>query len=74
MIDENRYLLKLMQQIEENNSENIDSSVTYLNLPLWSSRTIINPDDYCRVFESRSQLYVYQFNKLIQFIYSHGQN
>jgi hypothetical protein len=52
----NRYLLKVIQQADEDNGENIDSSVGYLHLPVWSSRTIINLDDYCRLFESRSQL------------------
>ncbi len=56
MIDVNIYLLKVMQQVEEETIENIDSSVAYLNSPLWSSTTIINLDDYCCLFESRSQL------------------
>ena len=56
MIDVNRYLLKVMQEIEDNNDKNTDSSVAYLSLPVWSSRTTMNLDDYCRVFESRSQL------------------
>lgn len=45
-----------MQVSEENTNESIDSSVAYLNLPVWSSTTIINLDDYCRLFESRSKL------------------
>ncbi|CAF1253259.1 unnamed protein product [Rotaria sordida] len=53
-----RYLLKVMQEVEENNGKHIDSSVAYLSLPLWSSRTTMNLDDYCRVFESRSQLLI----------------
>lgn len=52
----NRYLLKAMQQVEEGSSEEIGSSVAYLHSPLWSSKTLINPDDYCRLFENRSQL------------------
>ena len=62
MIDVNRYLLKMMQQVAENNDKNIGSSVAYLHLPLWSSTKMINLDDYCHLFESRSQLSVYQFN------------
>ncbi|UJR20018.1 hypothetical protein I4U23_023152 [Adineta vaga] len=53
-----RYLLKIMQHIEDNNDANMHSSVTYLNLPLWSSTTNIKLDDYCRLFESRSQLLI----------------
>jgi hypothetical protein len=45
-----------MQQLEENDDKNIGSSVAYLCLPVWSSTTTINLDDYCRLFESRSQL------------------
>lgn len=52
----NRYLLKVMQQVEEGSNEDIGSSVAYLRSPLWSSKTVINPNDYCRLFESRSQL------------------
>ncbi|CAF4790178.1 unnamed protein product [Rotaria sp. Silwood1] len=57
-----RYLLKVMQQVEEHNGKNIDSSIAYLHLPLWSSTTIINLDDYCRLFDSRSQLQVFKLN------------
>jgi hypothetical protein len=47
-----------MQQIENNDDDKqIDLSAAYLNLPIWSSTAIINLDDYCRLFESRSQLY-----------------
>jgi hypothetical protein len=56
MIHVNRYLLKVVQLFEEGTGENVGSSVAYLNSPLWSSTTIINLDDYCRLFESRSQL------------------
>jgi hypothetical protein len=52
----NRYLLKAMQQVEEDNEQKIDSSVAYFNASIWSSTTIINLDDYCRLFESRSHL------------------
>lgn len=45
-----------MQQVEENNSKHIGSSVAYLRLPLWSSTTLISLNDYCRLFESRAQL------------------
>lgn len=45
-----------MQQVEEGSNEDIGSSVAYLRSPLWSSKTVINPNDYCRLFESRSQL------------------
>jgi hypothetical protein len=43
-----------MQLSEEGIGEEIDSSVAYFHAPLWSSTTIINLDDYCRLFESRS--------------------
>ena len=52
----NRYLLKVMQQVEEGSSEEIGSSVAYLRSPLWSSTTVITSNDYCRLFQSRSQL------------------
>jgi len=58
-----------MQQVEENKDTNIGSSVAYLHLPLWSSSTINSLDDYCRLFESRSHLWVYRFNELILFYY-----
>ncbi len=56
-----RYLLKVMQQVEEDNGKEIGSSVAYFNSQIWSSTTIINLDDYCRLFETRSQLSVYLY-------------
>ncbi|CAF1385836.1 unnamed protein product, partial [Rotaria sordida] len=53
-----RYLLKVMQQVEEHNGKQNGSSVAYLHLPSWSSTTLINLEDYCRLFESRSQLLI----------------
>ncbi|CAF0733727.1 unnamed protein product [Adineta steineri] len=51
-----RYLLKAIQQTEDDTDKKIDASVAYLHLPIWSSKSIINLDDYCRIFESRSKL------------------
>jgi hypothetical protein len=45
-----------MQQVEEDSDKNSHSSIAYLNFPLRSSTAIINLDDYCHLFESRSQL------------------
>ncbi|CAF1500184.1 unnamed protein product [Adineta ricciae] len=62
-----RYLLKRMQQVEENNSGSLHSSVAYLNLPLWLPPTSLKLDDYCRLFESRSQLLVKEmFGKMLE--------
>jgi hypothetical protein len=52
----NRYLLKVIQQIDENNEIDIESSVTYLNSKTLPPATIVNLDDYCRLFECRSQM------------------
>ncbi|CAF3714613.1 unnamed protein product [Rotaria sordida] len=57
-----RYLLKVMQQVEEHNGKQNGSSVAYLHLPSWSSTTLINLEDYCRLFESRSQLQVFKLD------------
>ncbi|CAF3578845.1 unnamed protein product [Adineta steineri] len=62
-----RYLLKVMQQVEESNTKNIGSSVAYLQMPLWSSTTCMNLNDYCRLFESRSQLLIKEiYTKMLE--------
>ncbi|UJR20063.1 hypothetical protein I4U23_023196 [Adineta vaga] len=53
-----RYLLKMIQQVEEDSEKNLDPSVAYLRVKLWSGKTITNLDDYCHLFESRAQLLV----------------
>ena len=45
-----------MQQVEENNTKHIGSSVAYLRLPLRSSTKLTDLNDYCHLFESRAQL------------------
>lgn len=45
-----------MQLVEDGEKESLGPSVTYLTMPIWSSTAILNMDDYCHVFESRSQL------------------
>jgi len=53
-----RYLLKAIQQIDENNEVNIESSIAYLYSRTSPPATIVNLDDYCRLFECRSQMLV----------------
>jgi hypothetical protein len=52
----NRYLLKAVQQIDENNEFNTESSIAYLYSTISPPKTIVNLDDYCRLFECRSQM------------------
>ena len=51
-----RYLLKAMQQVDENTEIDIESPSAYLYSTKSAPATIVNLDDYCRLFESRSQL------------------
>jgi len=52
----NRYLLKVIQQIDENNEINTESSIAYLYSTTLPPATIVNLDDYCRLFECRSRM------------------
>ncbi len=52
----NRYLLKAMQQLDENDEINPESSIAYLYSTTSPPATIVNLDDYCRLFECRSQM------------------
>jgi hypothetical protein len=45
-----------MQQVDENNEINIESSSAYLYSKLSAPATIVNLEDYCRLFECRSQM------------------
>lgn len=71
MIDVPRYLLKVMQDMEENEGADLDASVAYLSSPLECSGTAKTPNDYCRIFERRSQLCVHQPTELTIFIPIH---
>ncbi len=53
-----RYLLKAIQLVDENNEINTESSSAYLNSTISAPATIVNLDDYCRLFECRSQMWV----------------
>ena len=52
----NRFLLKAMQQIDENNDINMESSIAYLYSKKLPPATISNLEDYCQLFECRSQM------------------
>ena len=51
-----RYLLKVVQQADEGDEVNKESSIAYLSSTAAPPTTVINLDDYCRLFECRSQL------------------
>lgn len=55
-ISSNRYLLKAMQQMDENSEIDAASSIAYLYATRTAPSTIVNLDDYCRLFECRSQM------------------
>ncbi|CAF0966451.1 unnamed protein product, partial [Rotaria sordida] len=62
-----RYLLKVMQQADDDNDVNMESSITYLFSTISAPATIVNLDDYCRLFECRSQLLLKSIsNQLIE--------
>jgi hypothetical protein len=52
----NRFLLKAIQQVDENNEINSESSIAYLYTSISPPATIVNLEDYCRLFECRSQM------------------
>jgi acyl-CoA oxidase len=58
-----RYLLKAVQQIDENNEFNTESSIAYLYSTISPPKTIVNLDDYCRLFECRSQMLLKSISK-----------
>jgi hypothetical protein len=45
-----------MQQLDENDEINPESSIAYLYSTTSPPATIVNLDDYCRLFECRSQM------------------
>jgi hypothetical protein len=45
-----------MQQLDENDEINAESSIAYLYATTSPPATIVNLDDYCRLFECRSQM------------------
>jgi hypothetical protein len=51
-----RYLLKVIQQADDSDEINKESSIAYLFSTAAPPTTVINLDDYCRLFECRSQL------------------
>ncbi|CAF0812925.1 unnamed protein product [Adineta steineri] len=51
-----RYLLKVMQQLDEISEMETESSIKFLYSTTTPPATIINLDDYCRLFECRSQM------------------
>ncbi|UJR27411.1 hypothetical protein I4U23_008701 [Adineta vaga] len=51
-----RFLLKAMQQLDDNMEINMESSIAFLYSTKAAPATIVNLDDYCRLFECRSQM------------------
>ncbi|CAF0936129.1 unnamed protein product [Rotaria sp. Silwood1] len=51
-----RFLLKVIQQADDNDEINNESSIAYLFSTTSPPATIVNLDDYCRLFECRSQI------------------
>nr|BAK02006.1 predicted protein [Hordeum vulgare subsp. vulgare] len=51
-----RYILKMIQRVEEDSDKGLDASIAYLRAKVWSGKTMINLEDYCHLFESRAQL------------------
>ncbi|CAF2817046.1 unnamed protein product [Rotaria sp. Silwood2] len=62
-----RYLLKVIQLADDNNETNIESSIAYLFSIIPAPTTIVNLNDYCRLFECRSQLLLKSIsNRLVE--------
>jgi len=51
-----RFLLKVLQQPDENDEIDPQSSISYLTTNDLAPATIVNLEDYCRLFECRSKM------------------